>query len=343
MGSSILKAEGDQCTDNPSDIPYFKSRTNIVGFFEKLIRKKKGRATESQPTNGNSGTGYPARPHGGDTPGASTTAVEGISNDDIKIKSRGVGYATTAHVCVSSTQEQKVVSQEEMMRVVVAPWSFSVQEAQDRLERARGRPVLQTYDGEDTHTLLFGDVEGLWDPLVQPGCLNYVPTQREEERLGRLFYGGEKYSRATELPEIYGRGRYRCKRSMGPERWNSFVERERGFVKEHVTMLREHWGRNFFNRCSIFVADGQDITSKSSESQMSSQYRRRKTVKKQVEPHAALNIGIGIETLQKDYAQHESLRAKHAGFGRPKTAHDGMDDVYDTENDFRIGVRPFSS
>jgi len=249
------------------------------------------------------------------------------------VEKRGMEFRVTAHVQLSpSTQKKTLASMNQFMNVVVAPWSFSAVEAKEKLERLR-----HNYQPKMDHSVLpYGDVEGLWAPSMDAAWLKYMPTKRQEERLERLFNGDQKYAQATELNAIFGRGKYRCKCGMGAERWNSYMERERGFVKEHVAMLKEHWGRNFYNRCSKFVADDPEVTKCTN----SSIVRVTNVVNSQKMP--ALNVGIDINTL-KQQSHGEGLRAKHCIPKRPKTAHDEMHDLCDNDGDFRIGVRPFSS
>lgn len=251
---------------------------------------------------------------------------------DGKVEKRGMEFRIIAHVQLPiCTQKNILTSEDQVMKVVVAPWSFSAVEAKEKLERLRHyQPRM------DNSLLPFGDVEGLWDRCRGAAWLKYMPTKREEERLERLFDGDQKYAQATELNAIFGRGKYRCKCGMGPERWNSYMERERGFVKEHVSMLKEHWGRNFYNKCSKFVADDPDIT-KCTDSRI---VRAKNVVNSQKMP--VLNVGVDINTI-KQQSHGEGLRAKHCISKRPKTAHGEMHDLCDNDGDFRIGVRPFSS
>lgn len=289
----------------------------IFGFFRGKKGKKRRKSSEVVE--------YPAQ-----------AVSQGLNGKSIiKAKSE---YQIKAHVCVSSDIKRHVASQEDkMMKVVVAPWSFSLKEAQERLERMRGNS--QSYEDEDN--VFFGDVEGLWDPQTYTRCLEYLPTQRQVERLEQLFNDDDKYVRATQLSALFGKGRYRCKYSMGPKRWNSFVQRERGLVEQHVALLKERWGRNFFSRCSKFVADGGDSgTSKSKRVSFKSETSQAMAENQRVS-HVPLNVGIDMDTIK----QCESLREKHGApqFSRPKTAHHELHDTYDNKNDFRIGVRPFSS
>lgn len=247
----------------------------------------------------------------------------------------GAEITITAEGNLSSFPEKRsMVSVDHTMKVVVAPWSFSVAEARERLDKLHRHPHSRV-EGEG---LPFGDVEGLWDSSSKAAWLKYMPTRREEERLERLFSGDKKYAQATDLNAILGRGKYRCKCSMGLKRWNSFVERERFFVKEHVSMLKENWGKNFYNKCSKFVADDPDVIKSTDSIPLS----RKNVVERHKMP--ALNVGIGVDALQEQ-DHNEGLRARHCVVSkRPNTAHDDIyDDSYNNDDDFRIGVRPFSS
>lgn len=247
-------------------------------------------------------------------------------------------YTIKASVHPSSPQNRKASHQDPVLKVVVAPWSFSAAEVKERLERARRHSRAWI----DDERLLVGDVEGMWQSCKDVAWMKYLPTHKEEERLNGLFNNDAKYAQATQLNAILGRGRYRCKCSMGAKRWNSFVQREQGYVKEHISMLKEHWGRHFYDRCSKFVSFESDTTNKDV---------RRVTSNTAAAPHKmrVLNVGFGIDTL-KHQSHNEGLRAKHAkespqiGIMRPKTANEQVYDACDyNDGDFRIGVRPFSS
>lgn len=302
-----------QCGQGSTDPDHYNYVIrHVMDFFKGSKRKNGGKRTKlvDQPESGSKLSKYGKGNKGG---------------SEFRIVAQG--YLS------SHTKTINMVSEDHAMKVVVAPWSFSVAEAKERLEKLQRHPHL----GVDGEALPYGDVEGLWDSSRKGAWLKYVPTKREEERLERLFNGDEKYVQATELNAILGRGKYRCKCSMGVERWNSFVERERVFVQEHVSMLKERWGKNFYSKCSRFVADEAGV--------MKSIDSRRFSRRKAVERHklSALNVGICVDAVQ-EHDHNEGLRARHCVTSkRPNTAHDEIYDVCNNEDDFRIGVRPFSS
>ena len=139
------------------------------------------------------------------------------------------------------------------------PWSFSKQDVKEVLERRKTSDGSAAHSTEDRDDMIaIGDTEGMWSTswyqewLVSSGYSRgrqghaYELSARERERLERVFFSPES------APGLYDdpitRGRLRCRRSMGAERWSVYVKREKRVLKEHKSMLEEHWGRHFVRR-----------------------------------------------------------------------------------------------
>ena len=163
--------------------------------------------------------------------------------------------------CSAMMMESSIIQDDRCHHQYHPPWSFSKQDVKEVLERRKTSDESSSHmhspdDGDDM--IAIGDTEGMWSTswyqewLVSSDSVRgdqgheYKLSTRELERLERVFFSPDS------APGLYDdpitRGRLRCRRSMGAERWSKYVKREKRVLKEHKSMLEEHWGKHFVRR-----------------------------------------------------------------------------------------------
>ena len=230
--------------------------------------------------------------------------------------------------------------------VVVPPWSYSLREVKEKVKERDGmrRRAVEGGDGEGDGLLVMGDVEGSWVSASLEDR-RFLPTAREEERLERMFEKGDERSASgshrenaenaenaenTENKENrennpFGRGAYRCRKSMGDARWGAYKEREAQQLTDHVEILEERFGKRFVRESRRHVNSGGRLATTTT------------TRARQVVPTRRLNVGVSVgQTTRKRPSTAE---------GTLKQARVGHEEESDGEDGWRIGAlaaRPLS-
>jgi len=220
--------------------------------------------------------------------------------------------------------------------VVVPPWSYSLREVKEKVKKRDGmrRRAVEGGDGEGDGLLVMGDVEGSWVSASLEDR-RFLPTAREEERLERMFEKGDERSASGSHRENaenkenrennpFGRGAYRCRKSMGDARWGAYKEREAQQLTDHVEILEERFGKRFVRESRRHVNSGGRLATTTT------------TRARQVVPTRRLNVGVSVgQTTRKRPSTAEGT-LKQARVGHEES---------DGEDGWRIGAmaaRPLS-
>jgi len=219
--------------------------------------------------------------------------------------------------------------------VVVPPWSYSLREVKEKVKKRDGmRRRAVGGDGESDGLLVMGDVEGSWVSASLEDR-RFLPTAREEERLERMFEKADERSASgshrenTENTENnpFGRGSYRCRKSMGDARWGAYKEREAQQLTYHVEILEERFGKRFVRESRRHVNSGGRLATTTTTT----------TRARQVVPSRRLNVGVSVGQATR--------KRPSTAEGTLKQARVGHEEESDGEDGWRIGAmaaRPLS-